>query len=93
MFSSLISIGAILLTLFCLSQAQTYQRLGACPTFGCVFPPDQYAFLYCMYSTNGVELLTNFVGLTSYLVNTLTLDLRFTHLSMGVKQLAIPFRM
>lgn len=23
--------------------AQTYQRLGGCPTLGCVFPPDQYA--------------------------------------------------
>ena len=22
--------------------AQTYQRLGACPTFGCILPPDQY---------------------------------------------------
>lgn len=22
--------------------AQTYQRLGGCPTLGCVFPPDQY---------------------------------------------------
>lgn len=21
--------------------AQTFQRLGACPTLGCLFPPDQ----------------------------------------------------
>lgn len=25
--------------------AQTYQRLGACPTLGCIFPPDQTDFL------------------------------------------------
>lgn len=28
-----------------LVSAQTYQRLGACPTLGCVFPPDQAEFL------------------------------------------------
>lgn len=26
-------------------NAQTFQRLGACPTLGCVFPPDQTDFL------------------------------------------------
>ena len=26
-------------------SAQTYQRLGACPTLGCVLPPDQADFL------------------------------------------------
>ncbi|PVI06567.1 alkaline phosphatase-like protein [Periconia macrospinosa] len=26
-------------------SAQTFQRLGACPTLGCVFPPDQADFL------------------------------------------------
>lgn len=25
--------------------AQTFQRLGACPTLGCIFPPDQADFL------------------------------------------------
>ena len=25
--------------------AQTFQRLGACPTLGCIFPPDQANFL------------------------------------------------
>jgi hypothetical protein len=25
--------------------AQTFQRLGACPKLGCVFPPDQAEFL------------------------------------------------
>jgi alkaline phosphatase len=28
-----------------LVSAQTFQRLGACPTLGCVFPPDQTDFL------------------------------------------------
>ncbi|KAB8209582.1 alkPPc [Aspergillus parasiticus SU-1] len=29
--------------------AQTYQRLGGCPTLGCVFPPDQADFLPGQY--------------------------------------------
>ena len=29
--------------------AQTYQRLGGCPTLGCVFPPDQQDFLAGQY--------------------------------------------
>lgn len=28
-----------------LVSAQTFQRLGACPALGCVFPPDQTEFL------------------------------------------------
>lgn len=27
------------------ASAQTFQRLGGCPTLGCVFPPDQQDFL------------------------------------------------
>ncbi|KAH9866360.1 hypothetical protein IAQ61_008365 [Plenodomus lingam] len=30
-------------------SAQTFQRLGACPTLGCVFPPDQADFLAGQY--------------------------------------------
>ena len=29
--------------------AQTYKRLGTCPTLGCVFPPDQASFLPGQY--------------------------------------------
>ena len=29
--------------------AQTFQRLGACPTLGCIFPPDQQDFLAGQY--------------------------------------------
>ena len=28
-----------------LVSAQTFQRLGTCPTLGCIFPPDQTDFL------------------------------------------------
>ena len=28
-----------------LSNAQTFQRLGTCPTLGCILPPDQQDFL------------------------------------------------
>ncbi|ORY05292.1 alkaline phosphatase-like protein [Clohesyomyces aquaticus] len=31
------------------SHAQTFQRLGTCPTLGCVFPPDQTDFLAGQY--------------------------------------------
>lgn len=34
---------ALCLTLF--ANAQTFQRLGTCPTFGCILPPDQQDFL------------------------------------------------
>jgi hypothetical protein len=30
---------------FGLASAQTFQRLGACPKLGCIFPPDQADFL------------------------------------------------
>lgn len=31
--------------LLSLVDAQTFQRLGTCPTFGCIFPPDRAEFL------------------------------------------------
>ncbi|KAI9668341.1 MAG: hypothetical protein M1829_005545 [Trizodia sp. TS-e1964] len=41
---------AIAAALLCSSaRAQTFQRLGACPTLGCVFPPDQVDFLAGQY--------------------------------------------
>ncbi|EHK99643.1 putative Alkaline phosphatase H [Glarea lozoyensis 74030] len=45
-FSSLVLTTASLLTL---TTAQTFQRLGACPTLGCVLPPDQADFLAGQY--------------------------------------------
>lgn len=38
---SLISLTALSLLQSC--RGQTFQRLGACPKFGCILPPDQYA--------------------------------------------------
>ena len=32
-----------------LISAQTYQRLGTCPTLGCILPPDQQDFLAGQY--------------------------------------------
>lgn len=37
------SLGLLLLS--ALVSAQTFQRLGTCPTLGCVIPPDQTDFL------------------------------------------------
>ncbi|KAF2176226.1 alkaline phosphatase-like protein [Zopfia rhizophila CBS 207.26] len=38
-----IGLAGVLLVRAC--SAQTYQRLGTCPTLGCVFPPDQAEFI------------------------------------------------
>ncbi|KAL9012691.1 MAG: hypothetical protein Q9173_002557 [Seirophora scorigena] len=38
-------LGASLLSWGSVLNAQTFQRLGTCPTLGCVFPPDQTDFL------------------------------------------------
>jgi len=35
--------------LLALASAQTFQRLGACPTLGCILPPDQADFLPGQY--------------------------------------------
>ncbi|TKA51403.1 hypothetical protein B0A49_10191, partial [Cryomyces minteri] len=45
---SLASVGAAALLLG-VSSAQTFQRLGGCPTLGCIFPPDQVDFLAGQY--------------------------------------------
>ncbi|KAF2199028.1 alkaline phosphatase-like protein [Delitschia confertaspora ATCC 74209] len=39
------SIGCTALLLIAGVSAQTFQRLGTCPTLGCIFPPDQADFL------------------------------------------------
>lgn len=40
--SNLLALGAFLLSA---ASAQTFQRLGTCPTLGCILPPDQQDFL------------------------------------------------
>ena len=39
-----------------LASAQTFQRLGGCPTLGCVFPPDQVDFLAGQYFDIRLEI-------------------------------------
>lgn len=39
-----------------LTSAQTFQRLGTCPTLGCVIPPDQQDFLAGQYFDIRVEV-------------------------------------
>lgn len=45
MASRLLLISLTALSLLQACQAQTFQRLGACPSLGCIFPPDQYGIL------------------------------------------------
>lgn len=47
--SSKIALLATAFTAINLASAQTFQRLGGCPTFGCVFPPNQADFLAGQY--------------------------------------------
>lgn len=43
------SYSAAIAGLLSVASAQTFQRLGGCPTFGCVFPPDQVDFMGGQY--------------------------------------------
>jgi hypothetical protein len=40
-----LSVVAVLTVFCCVSYGQTFQRLGTCPTLGCILPPDQQDFL------------------------------------------------
>ncbi|KHN94615.1 protein tyrosine phosphatase [Metarhizium album ARSEF 1941] len=40
-----LNVGAVLAASLSVASAQTYQRLGTCPTLGCLLPPDQSDFL------------------------------------------------
>ena len=46
---------ALLLTRAPLCIAQTFQRLGGCPSFGCILPPDQQDFLAGQYFDIRIE--------------------------------------
>lgn len=43
MFAKIIPTAVVTCSLLSLTAAQTFQRLGACPTLGCIIPPDQQA--------------------------------------------------
>ena len=40
-----LNLAAALAAVFSAASAQTFQRLGTCPTLGCILPPDQQDFL------------------------------------------------
>jgi hypothetical protein len=40
-----VKVAAVFTALFTAASAQTFQRLGTCPTLGCILPPDQSDFL------------------------------------------------
>lgn len=42
MLSNILPIAVVASSLVALTGAQTFQRLGGCPTLGCILPPDQY---------------------------------------------------
>jgi hypothetical protein len=48
-FTSVCTAGLAAGSLFACVSAQTFQRLGTCPTLGCVFPPDQVDVLAGQY--------------------------------------------
>jgi hypothetical protein len=47
---------ALALGLACSCSAQTFQRLGACPSLGCILPPDQADFLAGQFFDLRVEV-------------------------------------
>ncbi|KAL0954934.1 hypothetical protein HGRIS_003867 [Hohenbuehelia grisea] len=49
-----------------LASAQTFKRLGGCPTLGCVFPPDQTDFLAGAYFDIRVEVHAPVNGSEAY---------------------------
>lgn len=46
--------------------AQTFTRLGACPSLGCVFPPDQASFLAGQYFDIRLEVHAPVNGTEAY---------------------------
>ena len=62
------------------TNAQTFQRLGACPTFGCIFPPDQWACAFRYRNqTNQLTSITESISLLgSSLIYVLKSTLRST---------------
>lgn len=43
------AIAVVAASIASLASAQTFQRLGGCPSLGCIFPPDQVDFLAGQY--------------------------------------------
>ncbi|KAK0204878.1 alkaline-phosphatase-like protein [Desarmillaria ectypa] len=51
---------------FTYASAQTFTRLGACPSLGCVFPPDQASFLAGQYFDIRLEVHAPVNGTEAY---------------------------
>lgn len=51
-----LKLAALIGALCSVATAQTYRRLGACPTLGCVLPPDQAEFIPGQYFDLRVEV-------------------------------------
>jgi hypothetical protein len=51
-----LKLAAVVAALVAIVSGQTYRRLGACPDFGCVLPPDQTEFLAGQYFDLRVEV-------------------------------------
>lgn len=51
-----LSSAAVAASLAAVVSAQTFQRLGTCPTLGCILPPDAQDFLAGQYFDIRVEI-------------------------------------
>ena len=51
-----LSSAALAASLAAVVSAQTFQRLGTCPTLGCILPPDAQDFLAGQYFDIRVEI-------------------------------------
>jgi hypothetical protein len=51
-----LSSAALAASLAAVASAQTFQRLGTCPTLGCILPPDAQDFLAGQYFDIRVEI-------------------------------------
>ena len=57
---------AVLAAVVATASAQTFQRLGSCPTLGCVLPPDQSDFLPGQFFDLRVEVHAPLNGSEAY---------------------------
>ena len=49
-------VSSAVVSLLALASAQTFQRLGTCPTLGCIIPPDAQDFLAGQYFDIRIEI-------------------------------------
>jgi hypothetical protein len=49
-------VSSAVVSLLAVVSAQTFQRLGTCPTLGCIIPPDAQDFLAGQYFDIRIEI-------------------------------------